>query len=1007
MFVGAVPQAAAGTLSYTAATLPSDLFGGITAAGVVINDFAVSVDGQTIYVAGTGPTAFKSTNGGRGWLPLVTGLAANSRVAMAPDNPNFVVYMDATVAATVATVSINGGAFFSSLGNPRGLATATNNVSGLDVSKTVGGINYIAVAGATAAGASAVCIFDKGAGVPTWRNACVDAPYAGAGFTVSAVSQAVAVKFSPNFDIDGILFVVNSDVTNLAAEFHVLSIAAGTWNNLISGYGTYLPAGTAMVAIAAGLTRADIAFDPNYSIDESSLRTAYISFNEGLGQVGSIYRCVDNVAPAAMGPAGNPGIWSIALNAAGTVMVAGASESNIVYTNTLPASVFGAFVPNRAVKRIGCTPAAGDDVKVGWSGANVVASKRGVSGAFSLSTDNGLTFNDIALVNTPLTNITDTVVAADGVKRYVVSNGAAASSVFYWDGTVWERTYCVAGANAYVAKASPTNSDVLYLGDKATRTILYTSTCGKTNWLPRTGPGGVGYFIQDIEVENDTTIYVATSTGAAGVVSKSTFYGLTWGLALNPTGADISSITLVAPDKVIACGKAGEVAYTTDGCVSWIPGGAGLPAGGSVYAVAADLTTGSNIYAISTAAADVSVYSWAVGAITAPFAPIGAGTATYLSTGIALVDGTLYRVGTTGADSEISRSIDPFFGPFSTWASTGIAAQFFPAIGATNVNVAPDVIKVSAGNTLWFTDVVGVNRILTYTDSLAVASAAPALQRPVDGALVQVNNLTGIAYNITLQWASSSFATQYLVDIAQDSAFTQWAVAAGVYNVPLASFGAPIQLTTTGPTGFLAIAYQPGQTYYWRVRASAPFLTQNSQTFSFRIQPGQAMVPALSSPENGGSVTTVFPAFSWTPIGGATSYSFQLSLTPDFAATVYTANTTSAGAGVPAGTPLSRGLQYYWRVKALTPAEGEWSTVGNFMVAALPVVTSPTPQVTVTTKPADTIIVTVPAATTTSVVVTQAAEKVINPTYIWAIIIIGAILVIAVIVLIVRTRRSV
>jgi len=102
---------------------------------------------------------------------------------------------------------------------------------------------------------------------------------------------------------------------------------------------------------------------------------------------------------------------------------------------------------------------------------------------------------------------------------------------------------------------------------------------------------------------------------------------------------------------------------------------------------------------------------------------------------------------------------------------------------------------------------------------------------------------------------------------------------------------------------------------------------------------------------------------------------------------------------------LEDGKTYFWRVKALAPVEGDWSSIANFTVA-LPVETSTTPQVTVTQVPAPSFTITQPPATSI-VMPTQPPDEVINPAYIWVIIIIGAVLVIAVIVLIVRTRRSV
>jgi len=173
---------------------------------------------------------------------------------------------------------------------------------------------------------------------------------------------------------------------------------------------------------------------------------------------------------------------------------------------------------------------------------------------------------------------------------------------------------------------------------------------------------------------------------------------------------------------------------------------------------------------------------------------------------------------------------------------------------------------------------------------------------------------------------------------------------------------------------------------------------------SFVIQQLTAIVPIIASPENGKSVDTTTPAFSWSPIANATSYRFELATDAAFTDIVYTVDPASAGAQ--ATTALTRGKQYFWRVKALTPTEGEWSTVANFIVATLP--TEQAPPVVITTAPAPTIIISQPPATTTVVTIPPAeSEKVVNPSYIWAIIIIGAVLVIAVIVLIVRTRRSV
>ena len=128
-------------------------------------------------------------------------------------------------------------------------------------------------------------------------------------------------------------------------------------------------------------------------------------------------------------------------------------------------------------------------------------------------------------------------------------------------------------------------------------------------------------------------------------------------------------------------------------------------------------------------------------------------------------------------------------------------------------------------------------------------------------------------------------------------------------------------------------------------------------------------------------------------------YRFELSTSSDFATTVYTTDTAGAGVGLPSNITLERGTTYFWRVKALTPVESDWSTVANFIVAEEAV--EPPPTTTTIVLPTQE-----PPTITTFTVPPDVVEKV-NPAYIWAIIIIGAVLVIAVIVLIVRTRRSV
>jgi len=98
---------------------------------------------------------------------------------------------------------------------------------------------------------------------------------------------------------------------------------------------------------------------------------------------------------------------------------------------------------------------------------------------------------------------------------------------------------------------------------------------------------------------------------------------------------------------------------------------------------------------------------------------------------------------------------------------------------------------------------------------------------------------------------------------------------------------------------------------------------------------------------------------------------------------------------------------YYWRVKGLgTSTTTDWSPVTGFTTMAEPVEAAP--PVVIQTMPAP--IIEIPPAQPAPIIEIPAAPPApapIAPAYIWAVIIIGAVLVIAVIILIVRTRRIV
>jgi hypothetical protein len=305
---------------------------------------------------------------------------------------------------------------------------------------------------------------------------------------------------------------------------------------------------------------------------------------------------------------------------------------------------------------------------------------------------------------------------------------------------------------------------------------------------------------------------------------------------------------------------------------------------------------------------------------------------------------------------------------------------------------APGTIKLYAVGAFF-----GAATIWYYDDTLALA--APTLIIPADKKRVEiVSALLGNVQSVDFSWNRVSLATGYSLFIALDAAFTQLIVP----PIAVPSSLNPVSSIQPGTN------FQPGTTYYWKVAVSTPIGSGFSEARSFVVQPTAASVPTIASPPNGATITSTKPAFSWTPVSGTTMYDFQLSEGTAFAAPVYATQVANAGVQLPLNVTLEQGKTYFWRVRALQPVQGDWSTIANITIAeAVPAPPAPTPPVVVQQMPAP--IINIPAAPPAQQIVIPAApaEKVINPTYIWAIIIIGAVLVIAVIVLIVRTRRTV
>jgi hypothetical protein len=243
--------------------------------------------------------------------------------------------------------------------------------------------------------------------------------------------------------------------------------------------------------------------------------------------------------------------------------------------------------------------------------------------------------------------------------------------------------------------------------------------------------------------------------------------------------------------------------------------------------------------------------------------------------------------GATGYTIQISRNE-----PFTQLLST-------KSVITTTYDVTADL---PANATLWWRVQSRATNGPSAWSTIRTINTANAPSVPV--LVAPVNNSLTTSYRPQLDWNNSIVPDgtkfqKYELQLAADSAFTS-----------------PTTVNITGTE--TNSSYTPGSnlasnaTYYWRVRVYNTDGEYNnwSATFKFRtaITP-----PKLNAPSSNYHTSNGKPTFDWTDVVGASSYTIQISTTPDFATSVQTATVTTSTyipkTNLPVGT-------LYWRVKA-------------------------------------------------------------------------------------------
>jgi hypothetical protein len=610
-----------------------------------------------------------------------------------------------------------------------------------------------------------------------------------------------------------------------------------------------------------------------------------------------------------------------------------------------------------------------------------------------VSDDNGLTFNDLSLIDTTLTTMEDVWVTPDGSKVFLVTQDGSDTSVWR-KASEWQRILCLDDANGYILRGAPDNNDVLYVADSDATVMYFTQDGGENKWFQRASR----YTVQDLAVESADVAYVARD--GTKDVSKTTNAGFTWATAKSTrlASGSIHTIASLSEDNLVVGSTDGYVSYSMDGNANWVKITKQTEStAGALQVTASGLADGDFIYAVSDLAGTGTVRRWEIGESTS-WKDLDAGIEdlgdNYAGKGIALSEGILYVQTANTTNSATLRTLGPT-GSSVYWSTITEASATF--------NRTPSSLRVGSGSlTLWSIDTSGTDELSKYSDTIALT--APTLTQPADGYQNPMNPITGHSVDIGFGWEKpSDYVTDYEIRIYSDAAGT---TRVARHYESSTSSSPVVVMGPNQPSGTQFVEFNPGTTYYWKVRVKSdgPTYSPWSEMRSFSVEPGQALVPALLSPANGSDEAGKMPSFSWAPVSGATEYQFVLSSTVSLSPAIIDVKVKSTGFEMT--KELEAGKTYYWAVKAVAPVEGEWSAVANFTVKT----PAPEPKPPVTVKEYPPPQITIPPAPPPQEIVIPPAPQPpapIAPAYIWAIIIIGAVLVIAVIVLIVRTRRAV
>lgn len=899
-------------------------------------------------------------------------------------------------------VSTNGGIKWEDTNCP-----AASNISTIDISTNYGN-HDIAIGTRIGNGGGTIWML-KAPDYSTWT-------------AQDFTGDIMALKFSPSYNSDATIATVYSDATGtyLNAGLHDLDANTTDWTTVYGGSPPEITTGAAGTSPKANqIITADLELPSDFSGQAMSLRRCYISIDDaGATGTAGIYRFDDTAGYWLMPATTTKRISSIAYYGTYT---SGKLLAGEVLGNPCSATVMTWFTDSPTTCPIPCwyptikppTGAAGTDnctgsgygnAQAAWSPDGSVAyvgtasSTALISGAdwpnpylsgedldesaFSLSHNNGETWNQLALIDTRISQLVDIAPAPDCSTVYLASvsdNLCCSGFDSIWRsrsspiGLVWERVLCQPTTERTCATGQTDTAILRLAGDKVDGQIVFWAATGtqKVMWSPDFGDYWLNInsrlTVQDMAAEDSKTLYILN---AAGQVQKFTYSGTGWtSHASMPTGLDTgysiaTAYTGITPDNDkghVIIGGTGtgiyDVSYSTDGGTTFTTTRL-LPTRGNTLVIASSgYKHDGNILAINSG----GMYCWGIYSGEDEWQAWWGG-ASWPSPVTSLA---------------ISRNYGFYFSTPATWASATPYIRWSAATAGLDTDVSLGTgtqpnrrLRICGGMessepvTVWLIDQRPYNPpqggVWCYSDTLSWLGPTPTT--PVSQASVNYDPVSGRASEINLRWQPRSLARGYQIQIAKDEDFAlQVADIGGVWGGPFYTppdLDAPALVippgggTVTDSNGntWTVPALEAGHTYYWKAKVQDVATGDAIQSpwswrESFTVKTGLPVTtpyygPHLLSPDNGCIGCPVKPtSFSWSPFPETGKYRFILA--KDAALTYIIVEAEVSTSAYEYSGILDYNTNYFWRVMALEPFPSDWSATFCFQTEAAPALPSP------------------------------------------------------------------